>query len=64
MNNKLYCEYICDNCKKQNENCIIDIIEQIQRETVTWKCSNFEPIYFVSKDERARMAYQIFNSKK
>lgn len=64
MNDKLYCEYICNNCKKINENCIVDIVEQTQRETTTWKCSNFEPIYFLNKDERARMAYQIFNSKK
>lgn len=63
MDKNMYCEYICNNCKKQNKNCIEDIIEQIQRESIIWKCSNFEPIYLVGKSERARMVYQIFNSK-
>ena len=64
MNDNVYCEYICSNCKKQNENCIMNIIKQARHDTTTWKCSNFEPIYMVEKSERKRMIYQIFNSEK
>lgn len=64
MDNKMYCAYICNNCKKENGNCSPNIIKQKRHETITWKCANFEPIYLVGKNERARMIYQIFNSKK
>ena len=63
MDNKMYCAYICNNCKKGNGNCIPNIVTQKRHETTTWKCINFEPIYLVEKSERARMIYQIFNSK-
>lgn len=62
MDEKMYCEYICNNCKKENKDCIVDIIEQKHRESITWKCANFEPVSWVDKNERARLVYQKFNS--
>lgn len=64
MDKNIYCAYICDNCKKQNNNCVTDIIEQKSHEITTWKCSNFEPTYLVGKSERTRLLYQLFNPKK
>lgn len=46
-----YCNYICSNCKTQCNGTLKDIQTTIYKDTTTWKCSNFNPIYIAVREK-------------